>query len=125
MGKKILIVDDEPHIRILLEQALEDLEYEGVELLLAGDGKEGLEVALAEEPDLIFLDVMMPYRSGYDVCQEIKAAGLSTYVILLTAKGQAVDKEKGKSSGADQYVTKPFDPDYIVDRACEVLGIEL
>ncbi|MBN1177576.1 MAG: response regulator [Anaerolineae bacterium] len=125
MNKKILIVDDEPHIRILLEQALEDLEYEGVELILAADGREGLETALNEKPDLIFLDVMMPYMSGYEVCQHVKQAGFDTHVILLTAKGQAVDKERGSESGADQYVTKPFDPDYIVERACEVLGIDL
>jgi CheY-like chemotaxis protein len=73
MDKKILIVDDEPFIRVLLKQTLEDLEDKGVELLLAADGEEGIEIALNERPNLIFLDVMMPYVSGYEVCQRVKA----------------------------------------------------
>jgi two-component system alkaline phosphatase synthesis response regulator PhoP len=124
VSKKILIVDDETHIRILLEQTLEDLEDEGVELLLAAGGDEGLELALDERPDLIFLDVMMPHFSGYEVCQRVKAASDEIYVILLTAKGQAVDKERGAEVGADEYITKPFDPDYIVERAAAVLGLD-
>jgi two-component system alkaline phosphatase synthesis response regulator PhoP len=124
MSKKILIVDDEPHIRILLEQTLEDLEDQGVELLLAADGDEGLELALNECPDLIFLDVMMPQLSGYEVCQRVKAAESEIYVVLLTAKGQAIDKERGKEVGADEYVTKPFDPDYVIERAAAVLGLD-
>lgn len=124
MDKKILIVDDEPYIRVLLEQTLEDLEDEGVELLLAANGEEGLEVALDERPNLIFLDVMMPYLSGYEVCQRIKAVDSAIYVILLTAKGQAVDKERGAEAGADEYITKPFDPDYILEKAVAVLGLE-
>jgi DNA-binding response OmpR family regulator len=124
MSKKILIVDDEPHIRILLKQTLEDLEDQGVELLLAVDGDEGLGLALDERPDLIFLDVMMPHLSGYEVCQRLKATDSEMYVVLLTAKGQAVDKERGTEAGADEYVTKPFDPDYIVERAAAVLGLD-
>ena len=124
-GKRILIVDDEVFIRVLLAQTLEELTDLGVELLLASDGEEGLETALGERPDLIFLDVMMPRLSGYEVCRKIKATDSDIYVILLTAKGQAIDKEEGASVGADEYVTKPFDPDYILERAAEVLGIEL
>jgi len=124
MDKKILIVDDEPYIRVLLEQTLEDLEDEGVELLLAANGEEGLEVALDERPNLIFLDVMMPHLSGYEVCQRIKAVDSAIYVILLTAKGQAVDKERGAEAGADEYITKPFDPDYVLEKAVAVLGLE-
>jgi two-component system alkaline phosphatase synthesis response regulator PhoP len=117
-------VDDEPHIRVLLEQTLEDLEDWGVELLQAATGEEGLEMALDEQPNLIFLDVMMPQLSGYEVCERIKAANCETYVILLTAKGQATDKEQGKEVGADEYVTKPFDPDYIIARAEAILGLK-
>jgi len=123
--KSILIVDDEAFIRVLLAQTLEELEDEGVELLLASDGQEGLDIALEERPDLLFLDVMMPKLSGYEVCRRVKEMDEDIYIILLTAKGQAVDKEAGTDAGADEYVTKPFDPDYILDRAAEILGVEL
>ena len=75
---KILIVDDEAFIRVLLTQTLEDLEDQGVELLTAADGQEALETALEERPDIIFLDVMMPYRSGYEVCRHVKAEAPET-----------------------------------------------
>jgi two-component system alkaline phosphatase synthesis response regulator PhoP len=124
-GKKILIVDDEAFIRVLLTQTLEDLEDQGVELLTAADGKEALEAALEERPDIIFLDVMMPYLSGYEVCRQVKAAATHIYIILLTAKGQAVDKEQGAAAGADEYVTKPFDPDHILARVAALLELEV
>ena len=123
--KKILIVDDEAFIRVLLMQTLEELEDLGVELLSAADGQEGLDIALEEKPDLIFLDVMMPKLSGYEVCRQIKTEGETAYIVLLTAKGQAIDKEEGTDAGADEYVTKPFDPDYILNRAAELLGLEI
>jgi CheY-like chemotaxis protein len=124
-GKKILIVDDEAFIRVLLTQTLEDLEDQDVELLVAGDGREALAVAQRERPHLIFLDVMMPHLSGYEVCRQVKEMDPQIYVILLTAKGQAVDKEQGTAAGADEYVTKPFDPDYIPERAAQILGLSL
>ncbi len=125
MGKKILIVDDEAHIRLLLEQALEDVEDEGVEIITAHDGAAGLEAIRVERPELVFLDVMMPEMSGYDVCAAVKGDwGLSeVFVVMLTAKGQEFDKEKGLSVGADKYMTKPFDPGEIVETAKEVLGL--
>jgi two-component system alkaline phosphatase synthesis response regulator PhoP len=125
MSKKILIVDDEPHIRALLEQTLEDLEDEGVELLTAGDGLEAWTAAQQERPDLIILDVMMPRMSGYEVCERIKSEPTlsDVYVIMLTAKGQAVDRQRGEQVGADEYVTKPFDPDYLIERAETLLGL--
>lgn len=125
MPDKILIVDDEAFIRVLLTQTLEDLEDQGVELLTAADGKEALEIALVERPEIIFLDVMMPYLSGYEVCRQVKAAVPNIHIILLTAKGQAVDKEQGAAAGADEYVTKPFDPDHILARVAELLGREV
>lgn len=124
-NKQILIVDDEAFIRVLLKQTLEDLEDMGVDLLLAADGEEGMEIALRRRPDLIFLDVMMPKMNGYEVCRCIKETDSQAYIMLLTAKGQAIDKEKGLAVGANEYVTKPFDPDYILERAAEVLGIRL
>lgn len=127
MGKKILIADDEPFIRALLEETLEDFEDKGVTLLIARDGQETLNLAQKERPDLVFLDVMMPHMSGYDVCEHIKKdkALSSIYVILLTARGQEVDKERGMDVGADEYITKPFDPDLIIRRAQEVLNLKV
>ena len=126
MSMKILICDDEPHIRMLLEQTLEDLEDEDVELLIATNGQEGLDTILEERPNLVFLDVMMPKLSGFEVCEKVKKEHglLETTVVLLTAKGQEVDRERGLAAGADEYITKPFDPDEIYDFACETLGIE-
>lgn len=127
MGKKILIVDDELHIRALLEQALEDLEEAGVELLTARDGEEGLQYAREEKPDLMFLDVMMPKKNGYEVCETIKQDPdlQAIYVILLTAKGQAVDRVRGEDVRADEYITKPFNPDEILQKASDILNVPL
>lgn len=127
MNKKILIVDDEPHIRLLLEQTLEELEDEGVELLLAENGQEALETIQSEKPNLVFLDVMMPIMNGFDVCQTVKNELKipDVYIIMLTAKGQEFDRNKGQEVGADLYMTKPFDPDEVVEKSIEVLGLAL
>ena len=125
MKKKILIVDDEPHIRLLLEQTLEDLEDEGVELLTADNGEEALDTIKTEKPDLVFLDVMMPKMNGFDVCNAVKneLSIKGVYIIMLTAKGQEFDKLKGKEVGADLYMTKPFDPDEVVKKSMQVLEL--
>jgi DNA-binding response OmpR family regulator len=122
---KILIVDDEPHLRMLIQQTLEELEDEGVELLIAANGEEALDTIRAEHPQLVFLDVMMPKKNGFDVCHEVKhELGLSgIHVILLTAKGQEFDRQRGEAVGADLYMTKPFDPDALLATARSVLGI--
>lgn len=127
MCKKILIVDDEPHIRMLLEQTLEDFEDEGVEILVAENGKEALEYIKSERPNLVYLDVMMPHINGFDVCNIVKNELniRDLYIVLLTAKGQEFDRKKGLEVGADLYLTKPFDPDLIVEKTEEVLGIKL
>ncbi len=124
MSKKILIVDDEPHIRLLLSQTLEELEDQGVEILTATNGQEGLETIQDEQPDLVFLDVMMPKMNGFDVCHQVKneLKITETFIIMLTAKGQEVDKKKGQEVGADLYMTKPFDPDEVLAKAQEILG---
>jgi DNA-binding response OmpR family regulator len=121
----VLIVDDEQHIRLLIEQTLEELEDDGVQLLTASDGEEALGVVEIHHPELVFLDVMMPRKNGFEVCREIKLEkGLaSTKVVLLTAKGQAVDREAGMAAGADRYLTKPFDPDELLATARELLGL--
>ena len=125
MPAKILIVDDEAHLRMLIQQALEDLEDEGVELLTASDGEEALALIQAEAPKLVFLDVMMPKLSGFDVCSRVKRTlGMKdVHVVLLTAKGQEFDKQKGMEAGADVYMTKPFDPDALLEKARTVLGL--
>ena len=124
MKQKILIVDDEAHIRMLIEQTLEDLEDEGVELLFAENGEEALRVIQNEKPNLVFLDVMMPKMNGMEVCQKIKKELKlnHVYIILLTAKGQEVDRQKGLEMGADKYMTKPFDPDEMLAIAEEILN---
>ncbi len=122
---KILIVDDEPHLRMLIQQTLEDLEDEGVELLTATNGEEALETIRTEEPNLVFLDVMMPKKNGFDVCDAVKNEfGLThVHIVLLTAKGQEFDRLRGQQVGADLYMTKPFDPDALLAKAREVLGL--
>jgi two-component system alkaline phosphatase synthesis response regulator PhoP len=125
VSSTILIVDDEAHLRMLIQQTLEELEDEGVELLTAANGEEALEKIEAEKPQLVFLDVMMPKLSGSDVCQRVKKTlGLDdVYIVLLTAKGQEFDRQKGQEVGADVYMTKPFDPDALLEKAREVLGL--
>ena len=122
--KQILIIDDDSFMRVLLSHTLEDLTEQNIELLMASNGNKGLELALSERPALIFLDVMMPGLNGFQVCRQIKEADDQIYIIMLTAKGRATDREQGKMAGADEYITKPFDPDYILKRTVEILGLE-
>ncbi|OHB74426.1 MAG: two-component system response regulator [Planctomycetes bacterium RBG_16_41_13] len=124
---KVLIVDDEPHIRLLLEQTLEDFEEKGVKIITAGNGKQALELIKKETPDIVYLDVMMPEMNGYDVCNAVKNDPTlkGVYIILLTAKGQEYDKKMGDDSGADIYMTKPFNPDVIIAKTASILNITL
>ena len=121
----VLIVDDEQHIRLLIEQTLEELEDDGVEILTAVDGEEAIDVVRNHRPQLVFLDVSMPKLDGLAVCRAIKGelALADTTVILLTARGQAYDREQGLAAGADQYLTKPFDPDDLLHQARTALGL--
>ncbi|MEQ8187371.1 MAG: response regulator [Candidatus Eremiobacterota bacterium] len=127
MSKKILIVDDEPYMRILMEQALEDFTDRGVRIFTAENGVKAIEVIKKEKPDLVFLDVMMPEMDGYDVCSKVKkdADFKNICVILLTARGQEIDKKMGMECGANDYITKPFDPDVIIGTVSNVLDIEI
>jgi DNA-binding response OmpR family regulator len=126
MSKKLLIVDDEAHIRMLIEQTLEELEDEGVEFLTAENGEQALEIIQAESPQLVFLDVMMPKMNGMEVCRRVKKELMldDVYIVLLTAKGQELDRQKGQEVGANVYMTKPFDPEVILLKAREVLELE-
>jgi two-component system, OmpR family, alkaline phosphatase synthesis response regulator PhoP len=125
MEPKILIVDDEAHIRMLIEQTLEELEDDGVIFLIAENGEEALELISKEKPQLVFLDVMMPKMNGMEVCRRVKKemALNDVYIILLTAKGQEIDRLKGQEVGADVYMTKPFDPEALLYKARTVLGL--
>lgn len=126
MAKKLLIVDDESHIRMLIEQALEELESEDVEFFTADNGEKALEIIRNENPQLVFLDVMMPRMNGMEVCRKVKQelSLKNIYIIILTAKGQELDKQRGQEVGADLYLTKPFDPEVLLVKAKEVLGIK-
>ncbi len=116
MGKKkVLVVDDEPNILMSIEFILE---MEGYEVHSARDGEEALEVAERVRPDLILLDVNMPRKDGYEVCRILREREqlAGTKLIMLTAKGQILEKKKGIEVGADEYVTKPFSADDLLDK---------
>ena len=114
----ILVIEDEPE----MQRGLRDnLEFEGYSVLAVGDGKKGLETILAKKFDLILLDVMLPGISGFDICKKIREEGITTPVILLTAKGEEVDKVLGLEFGADDYITKPFSLRELLARVKAVL----
>jgi two-component system alkaline phosphatase synthesis response regulator PhoP len=118
MKSKILIVEDEP---AMVAGLRDNFEYEGYEVISAGDGVTGLERALTDSPDLVVLDVMMPRMSGLDVCKQLKAKRPSVPIIMLTARGQEIDKVVGLELGADDYVTKPFSIRELMARVKAVL----
>jgi DNA-binding response OmpR family regulator len=103
--KRILIVEDEPSIALALE---DDLRREGYDTEVASDGDAGAQKAVSQTFDLILLDVMLPRKDGFDVCREVRRAGIETPIVLLTAKTQEAEKVLGLESGADDYVTKPY-----------------
>ena len=115
---KILIVEDEPGMVAGLR---DNFEFEGYQVLSAMDGVSGLERALADSPDLVILDVMMPRMSGLDVCKQLKSKRPAIPIIMLTARGQEVDKVVGLELGADDYVTKPFSIRELLARVKAVL----
>jgi two-component system, OmpR family, alkaline phosphatase synthesis response regulator PhoP len=121
----VLIVDDEQHIRLLIEQTLEALESEDVEVRTAADGATALGVARDRRPELVFVDIVLPGGDGFEVCRAIKEdLGLpATTVVMLTAKGRTYDREAGQAAGVDRYLTKPFDPDELLEVARSALGM--
>lgn len=122
MTTKILIVDDEPNIVISLEFLMK---REGFEVFVANDGDAGLEQIAAQRPDLVLLDVMMPKRNGYEVCQAIRTnpSWQDMKVIMLTAKGRDTEVAKGMAMGADAYMTKPFSTKELVSQVKQLLGL--
>lgn len=121
MNLKILVADDEPNIVISLEYLLK---REGYTVIVAKDGQEALDVIERERPDLVLLDVMMPRKTGLEVCQEVRAneALQATKILMLTAKGRDTDVAKGLALGADAYMTKPFATRELVQKVAQMLG---
>jgi len=121
LGKKILVVDDEPNIVRSLTFVLDK---GGYDVSIAGDGVEAMSMIRESKPNILILDVMMPNKSGYDVCSEIKSDPelRDIHVVMLTAKGQVGDREAALSQGADEYISKPFSPIEILARVKELLG---
>jgi DNA-binding response OmpR family regulator len=122
MKYRVLIADDEPNIVISLEFLMK---REGYEVSVARDGQAALEAIVRDRPDLVLLDVMMPGKSGFDICQAVRAdASLaSVKILMLTAKGRDTDLAKGTALGADAYMTKPFSTKELAARVRELLGI--
>jgi len=115
---RILVVEDEIEMALGLK---DNFEYDGHEVFIAHDGEDGLQKALTESPQLIILDVMLPKKSGFDVCKELRMRGMKTPVIMLTARGQEIDKVLGLELGADDYITKPFSVRELLARVKAVL----
>ena len=118
MNSRILIIEDELPMRTALKDVLE---AEGYRVLLAANGEDGLEHALADKPDLILLDLMMPKVDGYTVCAELRRLSNPVPILMLTAKGQIEDRVRGLDAGADDYLTKPFSTDELLARVRAVL----
>lgn len=120
MNKKILVADDEPNIVISLEYLLK---REGYTVILAHDGQEAMDAIASQRPDLVLLDVMMPLKTGFEVCQEVRASDLlrHTKILMLTAKGRDTDMVKGLALGADAYMTKPFSTHDLVQKVADML----
>lgn len=116
LNSKIVIADDEPHILLSLKYVISKMG--GYQVFPAENGEDALNIIKLQLPKLVILDVMMPKISGYEVCKQIKEDPdlKEIYVILLTAKGQEADKEKGFAVGANEYFTKPFDPDKLLEK---------
>lgn len=121
MSHKVLIVDDEPNIVISLEFLME---REGYQVLVARDGSQALDTIRRERPHLVLLDVMMPGKNGFEVCQAVRAddALAAVKIVLLTAKGRDTDIAKGQALGADAYVVKPFSTKELAAKVRELLG---
>jgi DNA-binding response OmpR family regulator len=122
MSRKILIADDEPNIVTALEFLLQ---RNGYEVLIARNGDAALELVERHRPDLVLLDVMMPQKSGYEVCQRMRErpAWRDIKIVMLTAKGREVEMDKGLSVGADLYITKPFSTQELVQKINALLGV--
>ena len=118
MRQKILVIEDEPGVRLAVK---DELEFEGFDVEVAADGESGLAAILRSPPNLVVLDLMLPGRNGFQICQEVRAKGLRTPIIVITARSQEADKVRGLELGADDYVTKPLSLAELVARIRAVL----
>ena len=118
MKKRILVIEDEPSLSMAIR---DELEFEGFEASVVEDGVVGLNRIVNDAPDLVVLDLMLPGRSGFEICREVRKQGLNTPIIMLTARAQEVDKIRGLELGADDYVVKPFSLAELVARIRAVL----
>jgi len=123
MTKSILVVEDEPNIVLSLQFLMKKA---GFDVRVARDGEEALQAVEQRAPDMVLLDVMIPKRDGYDVCQTIRSnpEWSDIHIIMLTAKGRDVDREKGLALGANDYVTKPFSTRDLTEKVKEILGAD-
>ena len=121
MTKTVLVVEDEPNIILSLEFLIKEAGYN---VRVALDGEEALKAVAEEVPDVLLLDIMIPKRDGYDVCQTLRAnpAFKDLHIIMLTAKGLEAEKEKGLAMGADEYITKPFSTRELAQKLKQHLG---
>jgi DNA-binding response OmpR family regulator len=118
LKKTILVIEDDPGISMAVR---DELQFEGFRVEVAHDGKTGLESILQSPPHLVLLDIMLPGHNGFQICQEIRTRGISTPIIVLTARGQEADRVRGLELGADDYITKPFSLAELVARVRAVL----
>jgi DNA-binding response OmpR family regulator len=116
--RKILIIEDEPHIVLGLTDALE---FEGFSVVSANRGRDGVNLARQEKPDAILLDLMLPDTNGFKVCEELRHWDAFVPIVMLTARGQEIDKIRGLDAGADDYVTKPFSVGELIARMRAIL----
>lgn len=122
--KKVLIVDDEDMTRVLLTHILQRMRVDGLEVLLAEDGEEAVRMATTERPGLILLDVLLPKMNGYDVCQRVRRiADYSPYVVILTARGNSNDRQRAEAIGANDFMTKPFNPARLMNQLSQIWGL--
>lgn len=121
MALSVLVADDEPNIVLSLQFLMKQA---GFDVRVARDGEEAIAMIAESRPDLVLLDVMMPKKDGYEVCQTIRNTPdwRDMRIIMLTAKGREVEREKGMAMGADEYITKPFSTRYVVERVRQLLG---
>ena len=117
LTRTVVIADDEPHLRLLIEMSLEPLAADGIRTVAVGDGTAALETIRRERQAVAVLDLMLPGMTGVEICSAVKSdADLrQSHVIILTAKGQELDRRLGAEAGADDYMTKPFDPDELLE----------
>jgi two-component system, OmpR family, alkaline phosphatase synthesis response regulator PhoP len=122
---KILVVDDEPYIRMLMEDTLESLNHPHITILSAMNGQEALDIIQAQRPQMVFLDVMMPRMNGFTVCQTVKKEWQMTeiYICMVSAKSQGYDVQHSEDVGANKYLVKPFDLDEMLELVRSVLNL--